>query len=123
MASNSNTSAAEPRVFGPRRRAGNGNSPRLVDAQELWDIDDVAAYLGVTKQTIYSWRTTGYGPAGFRVGKHLRWKAATVTPGLWGSRRRSEPALLHRGSTTGSNVCSCSHQRSGAKATFESPGV
>ncbi len=33
---------------------------------------------GVTKQTIYSWRTTGYGPAGFRVGKHLRWRAATV---------------------------------------------
>ena len=44
----------------------------------LWDIDDVADYLGVTKQTIYSWRTTGYGPAGFRVGKHLRWRAATV---------------------------------------------
>jgi predicted DNA-binding transcriptional regulator AlpA len=78
MASNSNTSAAEPRVFGPRRRAANGNAPKLVDAQELWDIDDVAAYLGVTKQTIYSWRTTGYGPAGFRVGKHLRWRAATV---------------------------------------------
>jgi predicted DNA-binding transcriptional regulator AlpA len=58
--------------------AANGNSPKLVDAQELWDIDDVAAYLGVTKQTIYSWRTTGYGPAGFRVGKHLRWRAATV---------------------------------------------
>lgn len=78
MASNSNTSPAEPRVFGPRRQVGNGNSPSLVDGQELWDIDDVAAYLGVTKQTIYSWRTTGYGPAGFRVGKQLRWRAATV---------------------------------------------
>jgi predicted DNA-binding transcriptional regulator AlpA len=66
-------------VFGPRRRSSNGSSsPRLVDAQELWDIDGVADYLGVTKQTIYSWRTTGYGPAGFRVGKHLRWRAATV---------------------------------------------
>ena len=33
-----------------------------VEYQELWDIDDLAAYLGVSKQTIYSWRTTGYGP-------------------------------------------------------------
>jgi len=47
-------------------------------AQELWGIDDVANYLGVPKQTIYSWRTTGYGPQGFRVGKHVRWRAATV---------------------------------------------
>jgi len=49
-----------------------------MEHQELWDIDDVANYLGVPKQTIYSWRTTGYGPQGFRVGKHLRWRAATV---------------------------------------------
>lgn len=49
-----------------------------VKYQELWDIDDLAAYLRVPKQTIYSWRTTGYGPKGIRVGKHLRWRAATV---------------------------------------------
>ena len=79
MATNSNVPAAEPGTFGPRRRGtARSRSPRLVDAQELWDIDDVASYLGVTKQTSYSWRTTGYGPAGFRVGKHLRWRAATV---------------------------------------------
>jgi predicted DNA-binding transcriptional regulator AlpA len=45
---------------------------------ELWSIDQVADYLGVPKQTIYGWRTTGYGPRGFRVGKHLRWRTATV---------------------------------------------
>lgn len=78
MASESNTPAAVARAFGPRRRSTTVSTSRLVDAQELWDIDDVAAYLGVTKQTIYSWRTSGYGPAGFRVGKHLRWRAATV---------------------------------------------
>lgn len=49
-----------------------------MDYQELWDIDDLANYLGVPKQTIYSWRTTGYGPKGMRIGKHLRWRAATV---------------------------------------------
>jgi predicted DNA-binding transcriptional regulator AlpA len=79
MATNSNVPAVEPGVFGPRHRGNaSSRSSRLVDAQKLWDIDDVASYLGVTKQTIYSWRTTGYGPAGFRVGKHLRWRAATV---------------------------------------------
>ncbi len=45
---------------------------------ELWIIDQVAGYLGVPKQTIYCWRTTGYGPHGFRVGKHMRWRATTV---------------------------------------------
>lgn len=49
-----------------------------MEHQELWDIDHLANYLGVPKQTIYSWRTTGYGPQGFRVGKHLRWRSATV---------------------------------------------
>ncbi|MQW77291.1 helix-turn-helix domain-containing protein [Nocardioides sp. dk4132] len=79
MATNSHVPAMEPEIFGPQRRGVRGSrAPRLVDAQELWDIDDVATYLGVTKQTIYSWRTTGYGPTGFRVGKHLRWRAATV---------------------------------------------
>lgn len=78
MANNSSTPAATPSSFGPRRAASKSSPPGLVDAHELWDIDGVAAYLGVTKQTIYSWRTTGYGPAGFRVGKHLRWRAATV---------------------------------------------
>lgn len=49
-----------------------------MEHQELWNIDDVANYLGVPKQTVYAWRTTGYGPQGFRVGKHLRWRATTV---------------------------------------------
>ena len=55
-------------------------APSIPDAEigQLWTIDEVAAYLGVPKQTIYCWRTTGYGPLGFRVGKHLRWHASTV---------------------------------------------
>ena len=51
---------------------------RPVEYQGLWSIEDVSNYLGVPKQTIYSWRTTGYGPKGMRIGKHLRWRAATV---------------------------------------------
>jgi predicted DNA-binding transcriptional regulator AlpA len=52
--------------------------PAPTHHQELWDINVVATYLGVPKQTIYGWRTTGYGPQGFRVGKHLRWRSCTV---------------------------------------------
>lgn len=53
--------------------------PRVAEGvRELWGIDDVARYLNVPKQTIYSWRKTGYGPRAIRVGKHLRWRAAVV---------------------------------------------
>jgi predicted DNA-binding transcriptional regulator AlpA len=62
-----------PTLGRTRRPATDSAAPA-----NLWDIGDVAAFLGVTKQTIYSWRTTGYGPAGFRVGKHLRWRPSTV---------------------------------------------
>ena len=44
----------------------------------LWTVDEVAAFLGVPKKTIYSWRTASKGPKGFRVGKHLRWHPRTV---------------------------------------------
>ena len=60
---------------------------RPMEHQELWNIDDVANYLGVPKQTVYSWRTTGYGPQGFRVGKHLRWRATTVITWALGLER------------------------------------
>lgn len=49
-----------------------------MDLRELWGIDDVANYLGVPKQTVYSWRKTGHGPKAIRVGKHLRWRASVV---------------------------------------------
>ena len=49
-----------------------------MEFSELWSVKEVANYLGVPKQTVYCWRTSGYGPQGFRVGKHLRWRAATV---------------------------------------------
>jgi predicted DNA-binding transcriptional regulator AlpA len=71
---------------GPRDRQPPTPTPPLpahrptkpFDHQELWSIEDVANYLGVPKQTIYAWRTTGYGPQGFRVGKHVRWRSSTV---------------------------------------------
>lgn len=58
-----------------------------MEYQELWDIHEVANYLGVPKQTIYAWRSEGKGPKGFRVGKHLRWHAPTVIAWTLGLER------------------------------------
>ena len=44
----------------------------------LWTTADVAAFLSVPVQTIYDWRTRGYGPPGFRLGKHLRFRESDV---------------------------------------------
>ncbi|PPK64458.1 helix-turn-helix domain-containing protein [Actinokineospora auranticolor] len=44
----------------------------------LWGIPEVAAYLGVPEQTIYQWRTKGYGPRGRRVGKYVRFRPEDV---------------------------------------------
>ena len=68
----------QPREPGARSRVGGRQHHVAAEASELWTIDEVADYLGVPKQTVYRWRTSGYGPAGFRVGKHLRWRASTV---------------------------------------------
>lgn len=46
--------------------------------ERLWGVDDVAAYLGVPVQTLYGWRTKGYGPPARRVGKHLRYRPVDV---------------------------------------------
>lgn len=44
----------------------------------LWSAQDVAAYLRVPLQTIYYWRSTGYGPKARRIGKYLRYRPDEV---------------------------------------------
>jgi excisionase family DNA binding protein len=44
----------------------------------LWSVKDVAAYLQVPVQTLYSWRTNGEGPPARRVGKYLRYRPEDV---------------------------------------------
>ena len=38
----------------------------------------VARYLGVSVETIYTWRVSGYGPRAVKVGKHLRWRPSEI---------------------------------------------
>ena len=43
-----------------------------MSTDRLWGVKEVADYLGIPVQTIYQWRTKGYGPPGVRVGKYVR---------------------------------------------------
>lgn len=45
---------------------------------KLWGPKELAEFLGVPVQTIYQWRTKGYGPPGRRIGKHVRYREADV---------------------------------------------
>lgn len=44
----------------------------------LLSVDELAAYLGVPKATIYNWSHTGSGPTSIRVGRYLRFRVADV---------------------------------------------
>ena len=48
------------------------------EGERLWSIVEVAHYLAVSKDTIYGWRKSGYGPPARKVGKHLRWRSEDV---------------------------------------------
>ncbi len=48
------------------------------DSERLWTVHDVGEYLGVCSETLYTWRKRRYGPAGRRVGRHLRYDPEVV---------------------------------------------
>lgn len=89
QANDSGATMRTTRSAAPKLPAQRPTTP--MEHAELWTIEDVANYLGVPKQTVYAWRTSGYGPQGFRVGKHVRWRASTVitwTLGLESEKRK-----------------------------------
>lgn len=47
---------------------------------KLWSLQEVADYLQVPVATVYRWRhlRDGSGPPGFKVGRHVRYKASDV---------------------------------------------
>jgi excisionase family DNA binding protein len=48
----------------------------------LWTVQEVAEYLRVPVQTLYSWRMQGRGPRSRKIGKYLRYRAEDVTAWL-----------------------------------------
>lgn len=49
-----------------------------VNPNRLWNIEEVADYLGISVDTMRHWRTIGEGPICCRIGKHLRYRVADV---------------------------------------------
>ena len=49
-----------------------------VDQERLMTITDLATLLGVPVDTLYGWRHRGIGPAGYRIGRHVRYRRTTV---------------------------------------------
>lgn len=47
-------------------------------SRTLMTIEDLSDYLGIPVNTLYKWRTKGYGPAGRRVGKYVRYRPEDV---------------------------------------------
>lgn len=44
----------------------------------LLSVDELAEYLGVPVRTVYDWRSTGHGPRGIRIGRHLKFAVPDV---------------------------------------------
>ncbi len=59
-----------------------------VPLPQLLSVPQLSEYLGVPVSTIYLWRSERRGPAGFKVGKQVRYRAADVVSWL------GEQALL-----------------------------
>ncbi|MGW3612530.1 MULTISPECIES: helix-turn-helix transcriptional regulator [unclassified Micromonospora] len=55
-----------------------------MSTDDLWSIEDVAAFLRVPVGTLYQWRYRRTGPRAFKVGRHLRYDPADVRSWLAG---------------------------------------
>ena len=45
---------------------------------KLMSLTDVSEMLGIPVHTLYRWRYKGHGPAGYRVGRHVRYRREAV---------------------------------------------
>ena len=59
------------------------------EVERLLTIVDLSDMLGIPVDTLYGWRHRGEGPQGYRIGRHVRYRRATVEAWLEG---RPDPA-------------------------------
>jgi excisionase family DNA binding protein len=50
----------------------------LQAGEKLLSLTDVSEMLGIPVHTLYRWRHNGDGPAGYRVGRHVRYRREAV---------------------------------------------
>ena len=62
-----------------RRRKNRRELPPSLKIDELVNVDQLAALIGVDKRTIFRWKAAGYVPEyDFQCGQSCRWKLSTV---------------------------------------------
>jgi len=61
--------------------------------EQALSIKELAAQLHVSVQTLYDLRSQGRGPTGFRVGRHLRFRASEIE--AWLLRMEAEDVDRH----------------------------
>jgi excisionase family DNA binding protein len=59
--------------------------------ERLMTTAEVAEMLSLPVTTLYAWRHRGEGPAGYRVGRHVRYRRAAVES--WLEDRADHPAV------------------------------
>jgi excisionase family DNA binding protein len=67
-----NERTATVKVTRPPRLGPIQGSDRLMTMAEVSDL------LGIPVSTLYGWRHRGEGPAGYRIGRHVRYRRAAV---------------------------------------------
>jgi excisionase family DNA binding protein len=68
------------RLVGPEDLASNEREMimTLQAGDKLMSLTDVSEMLGIPVHTLYRWRHNGDGPAGYRVGRHVRYRREAV---------------------------------------------
>ncbi|MEX5260396.1 helix-turn-helix domain-containing protein [Kocuria sp. CPCC 205263] len=66
------------------------HSQTTVALPRLLGMKDLADYLGVPLQTVRRWRVDDYGPAGFTVGRYVKYRTEDVE--AWIRERLGEAA-------------------------------
>lgn len=74
------------------------NELHRLGLEPLFDIGELASYLGVPVSTIYDWRTRGQGPRAHRFGKHLKFALSDVQAWI-AEQRDAEPSESDLGVT------------------------
>ena len=51
---------------------------KLGSSERLMTLTELSELLGVPMSTLYAWRYRGEGPAGYRIGRHVRYRRSVV---------------------------------------------
>lgn len=77
---------------GPREaHAAKPRGDKHPDERRLMSRADVAYELGIAEKTLANWRTRGFGPRGFRVGKAVRYLRGEVD--RWLAEQQAEATV------------------------------